>query len=119
VRTPAKRLHYIYNPNYFPYRFPLLHFVLDNLPSSTKAPELDDSNTVVSLKKDSKWTKEDCSQGAGVGVQTMGIYIAYLIAIGFLPPPPQKGELETPNIELSKEEIQGLQAIGGRGAVTG
>lgn len=99
--------------------FPLLHFVLDNLPSSTKAPELDDSNTVVSLKKDSKWTKEDCSQGAGVGVQTMGIYIAYLIAIGFLPPPPQKGELETPNIELSKEEIQVLQAIGGRGAVTG
>ena len=38
--------------------FPLLHFVLDNLPQDTKAPELDDSNAAKSLKQDSKYTGE-------------------------------------------------------------
>lgn len=31
--------------------YPLLHFVLDDLPTSTKAPELDDTNTVHACKK--------------------------------------------------------------------
>jgi L-aminoadipate-semialdehyde dehydrogenase len=95
--------------------FPLLHFVLDDLPSGTKAPELDDSNAVISLEKDAKWSKEDWSRGSGVSVETMGVYIAYLIAIGFLPPPQQKGERELPNITLSAEALQSLNSVGGRG----
>ena len=51
-------------------RFPLLHFVLDDLPSGTKAPELDDANAVISLRKDAEWTKEDVSAGAGVTEET-------------------------------------------------
>jgi len=92
-----------------------LHFVLDDLPSGTKAPELDDTNAVISLRKDAQWTKEDWSQGAGVSVETMGVYIAYLVAIGFLPKPQGKGERELPNITLSPEALQSLNSVGGRG----
>ncbi|KAF8999093.1 alpha-aminoadipate reductase Lys1p [Cyathus striatus] len=61
--------------------FPLLHFVLDDLPTSTKAPQLDDSNTVALLKKhdgEAKRTVDD---------SLMGLYIAWLVSAGFLPPP--------------------------------
>lgn len=70
--------------------FPLLHFVLDDLPTSTKSPELDDANTTALLEQD---------QGRGnltstVDEPTMGLYLAWLIRAGFLPPPslpsPQK-----------------------------
>lgn len=97
--------------------------MLDDLPSGTKAPELDDANTVVALKKDAQWTKEDWSQGAGVSVETMGVYIAYLVAIGFLPAPPQgvkgtgEGQRELPKMTLSAEAVQRLSSVGGRGAV--
>lgn len=92
-----------------------MHFVLDDLPSGSKAPELDDSNAVISLKKDAQWTKEDWSQGAGISVETMGVYIAYLTAIGFLPKPQGKGERELPNFTLSAEALQSLNSVGGRG----
>jgi L-aminoadipate-semialdehyde dehydrogenase len=76
--------------------FPLLHFVLDDLPTSTKAPDLDDANT----------TKILLSAGAqtllGVGQETLGIYLAWLVAAGFLPtPPPQttiSGTIPLPQI---------------------
>ncbi|KAI5798979.1 hypothetical protein EDC01DRAFT_25374 [Geopyxis carbonaria] len=96
--------------------YPLVQFVLEDLPSSTKAPELDDSNTMTALKRDAAWTKEDLSAGAGVSIETMGIYIAYLIAIGFLPAPQGKGERELPKIELSEVAMNSLKAVGGRGA---
>lgn len=104
------------------YSFPLLHFVLDNLPQSTKAPELDDSNSVAALKADRRWTSEDVSSGAGVSVEQMGIYLAYLIAIGFLPAPPAtpnpgKGRLQLPTISLSETAKKGLAAVGGRGGL--
>lgn len=92
-----------------------MQFVLEDLPSSTKAPELDDQNTVAALKKYAGWTKEDMSSGTGVFVDTMGIYLAYLIAIGFMPAPEKKGEKELPNITLTEEARQSLKAVGGRG----
>lgn len=97
--------------------FPLLHFVLDNLPQDTKAPELDDSNARKSLKLDSKFTNEDVSEGKGVTLEQMGIYISYLIAIGFLPAPPQKGKLAIPKVEISKEVLALIESgAGGRGS---
>ena len=48
--------------------------VLDNLPESTKAPELDDRNAVASLKKDTAWTGVDWSNGIGVTPEEVGIY---------------------------------------------
>jgi len=61
--------------------FPLLHFVLDDLPTSTKAPELDDTNTRTLLKQHSGELATTVSE------PTMGLYLAWLVAAGFLPPP--------------------------------
>jgi L-2-aminoadipate reductase len=59
--------------------FPLLHFVLDDLPTSTKAPELDDANTRAILS------------GTGVSCPKMdllqNLYLGYLHHVGFLESP--------------------------------
>ncbi|PPQ87686.1 hypothetical protein CVT25_011453 [Psilocybe cyanescens] len=68
--------------------FPLLHFVLDDLPTSTKAPELDDSNTVALLRQGG------AQLSSTVDDSLMGLYLAWLVGAGFLPSPslpsPQK-----------------------------
>ena len=61
--------------------YPLLHFVLDDLPTSTKSPNLDDANTVALLKSE---------YNMSMGEETMGRYFAWLVRAGFLPSP--KGE---------------------------
>ncbi|KAG5349365.1 putative NRPS-like protein biosynthetic cluster [Termitomyces sp. Mn162] len=61
--------------------FPLLHFVLDDLPTSTKAPDLDDTNTTLLLRQHSGHLARTVSE------PLMGLYIAWLIAAGFLPQP--------------------------------
>jgi L-2-aminoadipate reductase len=69
--------------------FPLLHFVLDDLPTSTKAPELDDSNTIALLKphvKDVNMTVSD---------SLMGVYLAWLVGAGFLPQPSGQAPVKT------------------------
>jgi L-2-aminoadipate reductase len=57
--------------------FPLLHFVLDDLPTSTKSPELDDQNTREILKN------------SGVACPKMDrllpMYLGYLVYVDFLP----------------------------------
>lgn len=85
--------------------YPLLHMVLDNLPESTKAPELDDSNTVASLKKDSLWTGKDYSSGKGATPEQIGVYISYLNKIGFLPAPGIVGK-SLPRINITQEQIK-------------
>lgn len=96
--------------------FPLLHFVLDNLPQDTKAPELDDLNAVSSLKADSKLTGDDASAGNGVQEEQIAIYISYLVKIGFLPAPKGEGK-PLPNVELSEETLALITAgAGGRGS---
>ena len=66
--------------------FPLLHFVLDDLPTSTKAPALDDTNTRAVLGQ-SGYEVE-----ATVSEDLMGKYFAWLVGAGFLPLP----SMETP-----------------------
>lgn len=61
--------------------FPLLHFVLDDLPTNTKAPELDDSNTTALL------TAQGNNANSTVSTPLMGLYFAWLVAAGFLPKP--------------------------------
>ncbi|KAI8085213.1 L-aminoadipate-semialdehyde dehydrogenase [Halteromyces radiatus] len=60
--------------------FPLLHFVLDDLPTSTKSALLDDTHTKTILAHD----KVICPL---MGDDLMGLYYAYLIKAGFLPEP--------------------------------
>lgn len=85
--------------------FPLLHMVLDGLAENTRAPELDDTNAVASLKKDIEWTGVDVSSGKGATPEQIGIYISFLNRVGFLPPAPSKGELPLPAISLTEEQV--------------
>lgn len=71
--------------------FPLLHFVLDDLPTSTKSPEIDDRHTQALLDAASEGKK----QGTVMGVDKalVGTYLAWLVAVGFLPQPGAGGEV--------------------------
>jgi L-aminoadipate-semialdehyde dehydrogenase len=62
--------------------FPLLHFVLDDLPTSTKSPELDDKNTVALIG-----TQAEANMT--VSEALMGKYLAWLVRADFLPAPSQ------------------------------
>ena len=86
--------------------YPLLHMVLDNLPASTRAPELDDANAVKSLREDTAWTGEDVSGGKGATATQIGIYIAFLIKVGFLDSPKQHGELSLPTVTISERQLE-------------
>ncbi|KAJ9078194.1 large subunit of alpha-aminoadipate reductase [Entomophthora muscae] len=73
--------------------YPLLHFVLDDLPTSTKAPELDATNTLQLLSSQGI----TCPPMGGL----MGRYLAYLIHAGFLPPPSSPNpECQLPVLDL-------------------
>ncbi|KAH3680804.1 hypothetical protein WICMUC_000155 [Wickerhamomyces mucosus] len=86
--------------------FPLLHFVLGDLPNDTKAPELDDRNARTSLQADAEWTGVDYSEGKGINAQQLSIYISYLIKIGFLPTPTKESEEKLPEVNLSEEQFK-------------
>jgi L-aminoadipate-semialdehyde dehydrogenase len=77
--------------------FPLLHFVLDDLPTSTKSAQLDDRNTqaIVSRQGVVCPTMDD---------QLLGVYFAYLVKVGFMPTPPPGAQLTLP--ELTAEVTQ-------------
>lgn len=96
--------------------FPLLHFVLDNLPQDTKAPELDDENAVKALTADIALTGEDVSAGKGVVESVLGVYISYLVKIGFLPSPTGNGDALV-DVELNDETLELITSgAGGRGS---
>ncbi|KAJ4541436.1 large subunit of alpha-aminoadipate reductase [Exophiala dermatitidis] len=119
---------------------PLFTFVANDLPSNTRAPELDDRNAEAALYADSQWTKVDASEGAGVTKNTIGLYLAYLVEIGFLPPPPTasgNGDAEAngagagpgagagagavkrlPKVTISDEQRKALASVGGRGGTS-
>lgn len=61
--------------------FPLLHFVLDDLPTSTKAVELDDSNAQALAISGGE------APTSGVTEDLIGLYIAWLIRAGFMEAP--------------------------------
>ena len=100
--------------------FPLLHYVLDDLPSSTKAPQLDDRNTQALLTRLYGPPQSGGSvpilspvaervSGGGVAVsgsvtpvsvvshcprmdeERVGLYMAYLVKVGFLEKPKDGG----------------------------
>lgn len=107
---------------------PLFTFVSNDLPSNTLAPELDDSHAEASLYEDAKWTGEDVSAGSGVTKNTIGVYLAYLAAIGFLPLPKGRGinghqrmassVKVLPRVAVSDEQKKALADVGGRGALS-
>jgi L-2-aminoadipate reductase len=98
--------------------YPLLHFVLDNLPQSTKAPELDDRNARSILRSDFDWTGDDLSHGKGVTMEEMGIYLSYLVGIGFLDAPRETGGRALPTVSIDPMILEKLASVGGRGSKT-
>lgn len=73
--------------------FPLLHFVLDDLPTSTKSAELDDTNAQALANQNGE------VDGAGVGDEEMGRYLAWLVRAGFLHAPPKtEGAKDLPEL---------------------
>jgi L-aminoadipate-semialdehyde dehydrogenase len=82
--------------------FPLLHFVLDDLPTSTKAPELDDRNTQALLGL------APVETGMSVTSEVMGLYLGWLVQVGFLPQPVLSSAQPLPRIEGAP----GVVAIG-------
>lgn len=93
---------------------PLFHFVTGDLPANTIAPELDDANAAAALKRYSG--QEDPLAKSVIDVPTIGSYLAYLIAAGFMSAPEEKGKLELP--KLSEERLRALAtgSLGGRSA---
>lgn len=94
---------------------PLYHFVTADLPSNTKAPELDDTNAAAALKADATWSGVDVSAGAGVTEELVGLYASYLVQIGFLPAPTVAGARPLPEARITEEQKQTLLSVGGRG----
>jgi L-2-aminoadipate reductase len=87
--------------------FPLLHFVLDDLPTSTKAPELNDVNMVALLKQQAD------QPNMTVSGELMGKYIAWLVDADFLPAP----SATSPELPLPTLDRSGVTRAVGRSGV--
>jgi len=59
--------------------YPLLHFVLDDLPTKSKSPDLDAVNAEAAIA--------DSTIRCAPMTEVMGIYVSYLVQSGFLPAP--------------------------------
>lgn len=94
---------------------PLFHMATNNLPTTTRAPELDDRNAVAVLKVDAeRWTGVDESAGEGISREVVGRYLRYLVETNFLQAPTKRGR-ELPAIQASVVEAQATWGVGGRG----
>ena len=93
---------------------PLFHMAISNLPSTMRAPELDDRNTVAVLKADADlWTGIDDSTGEGIAREDIGRYLRFLSETKFMPPPSGRGR-ELPAISIDVVQVQSQEKIGGR-----
>lgn len=94
---------------------PLFHMATSNLPSTTRAPELDDRNAVAVLKADAdRWTGVDDSAGEGITREDIGRYLRFLAEIKFMPLPTGRGR-ELPPISADIAQAQAQWGVGGRG----
>lgn len=98
---------------------PLYHFVTGDLPSGTKAPELDDTNTKAALKYDARWTGEDISTGIAMTPSLIKLYLEYLLEVDYLSYPRTNGEANGNAVaaERATAKREALKSIGGRGAL--
>lgn len=95
---------------------PLFHMATNNLPTTTRAPELDDRNAIAVLKADAnRWTGIDKSTGEGINRESVGRFLRYLAETNFLAWPSKQGR-ELPAIKDGIIEAQKL-GVGGRGGI--
>lgn len=86
--------------------FPLLHFVLDDLPTSTKSAEQDDMNAQALARLAGEKIR------AGVGEEEIGLYLAWLVRAGFLPAPSGGGRRGLPQLRGGVERAFGRTTAG-------
>jgi L-aminoadipate-semialdehyde dehydrogenase len=97
---------------------PLFHFVTGDLPTNSIAPELDDAHAAGALKlyDEQIGIQRDPLSLNAVTVQTLGVYLAYLVAVGFMPAPTEKGELALPTLDKATLQALAGGSLGGRSA---
>ncbi|KAL0563697.1 large subunit of alpha-aminoadipate reductase, partial [Marasmius crinis-equi] len=89
--------------------YPLLHFVLDDLPTSTKSPDLDDRNTRALLENAGV---DKANVNATVDDAIMGKYLSWLVRAGFLPEPVAgESEIALPEMEAGKVKAAGRSGM--------
>ncbi len=99
-----------------------MHFVTSDLPEQSKAPELDDTNASHSLGMDAEQginghkTSEHIADSA-VTEDTVGLYLAYLVELGFMPAPMGHGTMKLPAVSIEGSQREALSRLQGRGAV--
>jgi len=94
---------------------PLYHFCMNDLPATTRAPEMDDRNAVTILKADAdKWTGVDDSTGHGVSREDVGRYLSYLAEIKFIAKPTGRGR-QLPAVQSEVLQAVAAGGVGGRG----
>lgn len=97
---------------------PLFHFVVGDLPANTVAPELGDSNAGAALKLCQKEISEKGKPLSAnvIDIPTIGIYLAYLVALCFMPAPTEKGRRELPSLDQSRVQALAHGQLRGRSA---
>ncbi|KAF7195378.1 L-2-aminoadipate reductase large subunit [Pseudocercospora fuligena] len=90
----------------------LYHMVTGDLPAATKAPNVDDRNAQAALEADKVIAPNDTP--ATVTTEAVGSYLAFLVGREFMPPP-AKSATPLPKIQLSPQQVEALNKVGGRG----
>ncbi|RKF74366.1 L-2-aminoadipate reductase large subunit [Golovinomyces cichoracearum] len=99
---------------------PLFHFCINDLPATTRAPELDDRNAVTVLKDDAQhWTGVNESLGCGISREYIGQILAYLVQINFIPRPKTGHSLDEilSRISSGDQTTAAHSWVGGRGGM--
>ena len=99
---------------------PLFHFVVGDLPANTVAPDLNDTNAGKVLRQYNKQAGGDATANPlarnDLDEHTLGTYLAFLVAIGFLPQPQDKAARALPRLEGEMTKTLVLDRVGGRSA---
>ena len=96
----------------------LYHMVTGDLPAATKAPNLDNRNAALALSRDAAKSGRTPSP-AGVTKEAVGAYLGYLVARGFMPPPPSSvASKSLPVRSIPKAQAEALHKVGGRGGTS-
>lgn len=92
---------------------PLLHYVTTGLDEGTRERVLRDDNVRAALAADGRGGQVRL----GVGEELVGLYLSYLVQLGFVPGPVGVGRRGLPEVRIGEEQRAALAGLGGRGAV--
>lgn len=91
---------------------PLLDLVTSDFPASTTPRYLDDKNARRVLEASESAPVPRC-----VDAKLVGLYLSYLIKIGFTTAPLSSSSSSLPSISIDEEQMKALGQLGGRGKI--